>query len=61
MMDNMSTSNLCVFVGTTVKCNGRNYVLWSPAFRTFLGSQGRNHHLVDKMLDPKDSKYAAWC
>ena len=43
-----------------MKFNGRNYALWSQAFCTFLGSQGRDHHLVDKMLDPKDSKYAAW-
>ncbi|RVW20849.1 Retrovirus-related Pol polyprotein from transposon RE1 [Vitis vinifera] len=60
MMDNMSTSDLRVSVGTTVKFNGRNYALWSQAFRTFLGSQGHDHHLVDKMSDPKDSKYAAW-
>ena len=60
MMDNMSTSDLRVSVGTTVKFNGRNYALWSKAFRTFLGSQGHDHHLVDKMSDPKDSKYAAW-
>ena len=60
MMDNMSTSDLRVSVGTTMKFNGRNYALQSQAFHTFLGSQGRDHHLVDKMLDPKDSKYAAW-
>lgn len=54
----MSTYDLCAFIGTTMKFNGRNYVLWFQAFSTFLGSQGREHHLFDNMLDSKNSKYA---
>ncbi|KAB1995325.1 hypothetical protein ES319_D13G153800v1 [Gossypium barbadense] len=56
----MSNFDLCAFIGTTMKFNGRNYALWSEAFHTFLGSQRRDHHLVQTMANTQDPKYAAW-
>ena len=60
MTDNPYILDLRVSVGITVKSNGRNYALWSQAFRTFLGSQDRDHHLVENMPDSSDKKHSLW-
>ena len=61
MRDNIFTSDLRVSVGTTVKFNGRNYTLWSQVFVLSWVHKVVTIILADKMLDPKDSEYAAWC
>ncbi|PIN11994.1 hypothetical protein CDL12_15397 [Handroanthus impetiginosus] len=42
-------------LGTTVKLNGQNYILWSQAFKLFLGSQNKLAHILSSPPDKNDS------
>ncbi|PIN06910.1 hypothetical protein CDL12_20528 [Handroanthus impetiginosus] len=55
-----SSSEHKLALGTTVKLNGQNYVLWSQAFRMFLGSQNKLSHITSIPPDKSDDKYEAW-
>ncbi|KAG2670262.1 hypothetical protein I3760_14G077600 [Carya illinoinensis] len=46
---------------TTVKLNGKNYILWSKSVEMFLKGKGlRRTHLVDSMLESTSSTFAQW-
>lgn len=56
----MSSSDSTPKLGTTIKLNGSNYLLWSHAFRLFLGSQKKQDHVVSAAPATTDAKYDAW-
>ena len=43
--------------GTSIKLNGKNYLLWSQAFETFLGAHRKIRHLTNDPPDAKDTTY----
>ena len=45
---------------TSVKLNGKNYLLWSQAFETFFGVHRKICHLTDDPPDAKDVTYEDW-
>ncbi|KAG2704847.1 hypothetical protein I3760_05G025500 [Carya illinoinensis] len=46
---------------TTVKLNGKNYILWSKSVEMFLKGKGiRRTHLVDSMSESTSSTFAQW-
>ncbi|KAG2679845.1 hypothetical protein I3760_11G070900 [Carya illinoinensis] len=46
---------------TTVKLNGKNYILWLIFVEMFLKGKGLRHiHLVDPMPDSTSSTFAQW-
>ncbi|XP_057799090.1 uncharacterized protein LOC131014928 isoform X1 [Salvia miltiorrhiza] len=47
-------------LGTTIKLNGSNYLLWSRAFLLFLGSQKKKTHVLSDPVASTDLKYDAW-
>ncbi|ONK76435.1 uncharacterized protein A4U43_C03F27860 [Asparagus officinalis] len=49
-----------VVLGTTVKLNGTNYLLWAQAFRIFIGAQNKLAHLLTPPLASTDPTYPAW-
>ncbi|KAG6400916.1 hypothetical protein SASPL_137761 [Salvia splendens] len=48
-------------IGTTIKLNGSNYMLWSRAFLLFLGSQKKKSHVQTAMPVTIDANYDTWC
>jgi len=42
----VETSVLKTMLGTTVKLNGSNYLLWAQAIRIFIGAQNKLAHLL---------------
>lgn len=47
-------------LGTTIKLNGSNYLLWSRAFLLFLGSHKKCNHVLSGAPAKIDPKYEAW-
>ncbi|KAG2689806.1 hypothetical protein I3760_09G156600 [Carya illinoinensis] len=46
---------------TTVKLNGKNYILWSKSVEMFLKGKGLHRtHLVDSMPESTSSTFAQW-
>ena len=48
------------FVVTSIKLIGRNYLLWSQAFETFLGGHWKIRHITFPPSDVKDVAYEDW-
>ncbi|KAG6385467.1 hypothetical protein SASPL_154302 [Salvia splendens] len=48
-------------IGTTIKLNGSNYMLWSRAFLLFLGSQKKKSHVQTAPPATTDANYDTWC
>ena len=42
----VETSIFKTMLGTAVKLNGSNYLLWAQAFRIFIGAQNKLAHLL---------------
>ncbi|KAL0319505.1 UNVERIFIED_CONTAM: hypothetical protein Sangu_2106700 [Sesamum angustifolium] len=47
-------------LGTTVKLSGQNYILWSQAFKLFLGSQNKLHHILTSPPPSNDAIFPTW-
>jgi len=56
----VETSVPKTILGTTVKLNGSNYLLWAQAFRIFIGAQNKLAHLLKPPLADKDPTYVTW-
>ncbi|XP_020252608.1 uncharacterized protein LOC109829921 [Asparagus officinalis] len=54
------TSAPKVVLGTTIKLNGTNYLLWAQAFRIFIGAQSKLPHLLASPPPPSDPTYNSW-
>jgi len=51
----VETSIPKTMLGTTIKLNGSNYLLWAQTFRIFIGAQNKLAHLLQDppaTLDP---------
>ena len=44
-------------VVTSIKLTGKNYLLWSQAFETFLGGHRKICHIIASPPDAKDATY----
>ncbi|XP_020261846.1 uncharacterized protein LOC109837879 [Asparagus officinalis] len=49
-----------VVLGTTIKLNGTNYLLWAQAFRIFIGAQSKLPHLLASPPPTTDPTYSSW-
>jgi len=47
-------------LGTTVKLNGSNYLLWAHAFRIFIGAQNKLAHLLQPPPADTDPTNVTW-
>jgi len=47
-------------LGTTVKLNGSNYLLWAQTFRIFISAQNKLAHLLQPPPADIDSTYETW-
>ena len=47
-------------LGTTVKLNGSNYLLWAQTFRIFIGVQRKLAHLLQNSHATSDPTYIIW-
>ena len=45
----VETSVPKIVLGTMVKLNGSNYLLWAQAFRVFIGVQNKLAHLIQSL------------
>ena len=48
------------FFATMVKLDGKNYLLWSQVFETFLGAHRKIQYITHPPLDVKDTAYEDW-
>jgi len=53
----VETSVPKMMLGTTVKLNGSNYLLWVQTFRIFIGAQNKLTHLLQSPLAATDPSY----
>jgi len=72
MSDDMSSSSTLIsssivetfvpkmVLGTTMKLNGSNYLLWAQAFHIFIGALNKLAHLLQSPLTGTDPTYATW-
>ena len=56
----VETSILKTMLGTIVKLNGSNYLLWAQVFRTFIGAQNKLAHLLQLSPADTDPTYVTW-
>ena len=56
----VETSTPKMMLGTTVKLNGSNYLLWAQAFYIFIGAQNKLAHLLQPPLTDTDPTYVTW-
>ena len=49
-----------VVLGTTIKLNGANYLLWAQAFRIFIGALSKLPHLLASPPPTSDPTYNSW-
>ena len=56
----VETSVLKTMLGTTVKLNGFNYLLWAQAFRIFIGAQNKLAHLLQASHATTDPTAVTW-
>ncbi|KAH6798462.1 hypothetical protein C2S51_034946 [Perilla frutescens var. frutescens] len=56
----MSNSDSTPTLGTTIKLNGSNYLLWSRAFLLFLGSQNKRNHVLVAPPAATDATFTTW-
>jgi len=56
----VETSVPKIMLGTTVKLNGFNYLLWAYAFRIFIGAQNKLAHLLQFSPADTDPTYVTW-
>ena len=47
--------------GTSEKLNGKNYLLWSQSFETFVVAHRKLKHFTHPPPDSKDAAYEDWC
>ena len=45
---------------TSIKLNGKNFLLWSQAFETFISAHRKTRHLTADPPEAKDSTYDDW-
>ena len=46
--------------GISEKLNGKNYLLWTQSFETFLATHRKFKHLTQPLPDAKDNTYEIW-
>ena len=56
----IETSIPKTMLGTTVKLNSSNYLLWAQAFRIFIGAQNKLAHLLQVPPTNTDPTYVTW-
>jgi len=56
----VETSVPKIMLGTTVKLNGSNYLLWAHVFRIFIGAQNKLSHLLQPPPAITDPTYVTW-
>ena len=56
----VETSVPKTMLGTIVKLNGSNYLLWAQAFRIFIGAQNKLAHLLQPPPAHTDPPYENW-
>ena len=56
----VETSVPKMMLGTTVKLNGFNYLLWAQAFRILIGAQNKLSHLFQAPPADADPTYVIW-
>ena len=56
----VETSAPKTMLGTAVKLNGSNYLLWAQAFRIFIGIQNKMAHLFQPPPTTTDPTYVTW-
>jgi len=47
-------------LGTTVKLNGSNFLLWAQTFHIFIGAKSKLAHLLQSLPAATDPTYAIW-
>jgi len=56
----IETSIFKTMLGTTVKLNGSNYLLWTQAFRIFIRAQNKLAYLLHDPPTTSDPTYMTW-
>ena len=56
----VETSIPKTMLGTTIKLNGSNYLLWAQAFCIFIGAQNKLAHLLQDPPAITDPTYVTW-
>jgi len=56
----VDTSVSKTMLGITVKLNGSDYLLWTQAFRIFIGAQNKLAHLLQLSHADTDPTYVTW-
>jgi len=56
----IETSVPKMMLGTTVKLNGSNYLLWAQTFHIFIGTQNKLAHLLQPPPADTDITYVTW-
>ena len=56
----VETSIFKTMLGTTVKLNGSNYLLWAHAFRILIGAQNKLAHLLEDLPATSNPTYVSW-
>jgi len=56
----IETFVLKTMLGTAMKLNGSNYLLWAQVFRIFIGAQNKLTHLLQSPPAATDSTYVTW-
>ena len=56
----VDTSVSKTMLGITVKLNGSDYLLWTQAFRIFIGAQNKLAHLLQLLHADTDPTYVTW-
>jgi len=56
----VETSVPKTMLGTTVKLNGSNYLLWAQVFCIFIGAQSKLAHLLQAPPATTDPTYVTW-
>ena len=47
-------------VATSIKLTGKNYLLWSQAYETFLSGHRKIRYIIASPSDAKDATYEDW-
>ena len=51
---------LCTLSGTSIKLNGRNYLIWAKSIQVFLGAHKKIKHITQDPSDVKSAEYDDW-
>ena len=48
------------FSGTSIKLDGKNYIIWAKSIQVFVGVYRKIKHITQDLLDIKASEYDDW-